>query len=166
MKKILVSACLMGERVRFDGQVKAVPHPILLKWNHEKRVVPVCPEVDGGLEIPRPPAEIQGGCGRDLLTRKVKIKNNQGRDVTDFFIRGAEIALEQAMRVNVVMAVLKEKSPSCGSTFIYDGSFTRRLIPGQGVTAALLTAHGIKIFSEKELDLALSFLLNPSSKPI
>ena len=165
MKTILISACLLGKKVRFDGRIMIVNDSILRflrkmqKRPDKINLIPFCPEVAGGLEIPRPPAEIQGGSGMDVLDQMILIKNIKGRDVTDFFITGARLALKKAIQKNVEFVILKEKSPSCGSTAVYDGSFSRRLIPGEGVAAALLRAHGIKIFSENEIELALDLAL-------
>ena len=141
MEKILVSACLVGQRVRYDGR-DADPHEALLaRWQAEGRLVPICPEVAGGLPVPRPPAELVAG---RVLTRP-------GEDVTAAFTSGAQAALALAKRHGIRLAVLKAKSPSCGSAGIYDGTFTGRVVPGEGVTAALLRAHGIEVFSELEL---------------
>jgi uncharacterized protein YbbK (DUF523 family) len=140
VRKVLVSACLLGDAVRYDGQSKGAPHPVLSRWIAEGRVVKVCPEVAGGLPVPRPPAEQQPD-GR-VLTRA-------GADVTPAFERGAAEALRLARAHDVVCAVLKEGSPSCGSGFVYDGTFTRRALHGGlGVTARLLRGEGIAVFSE------------------
>lgn len=144
MSKVLVSACLLGERVRFDGAGKLSAHPVLARWLREDRVVSVCPEVAGGLPVPRPAAEIRG---RLVVAR-------DGRDVTAAFARGAEEALRLAQEHGIVVAVLKAKSPSCGSGQVYDGTFTKTLVPGDGRTTALLRAHGVQVFSELEWDAA------------
>ncbi len=152
MQKILVSACLLGAPVRYNGTDKKTNHPVLQRWIDEGRVVPVCPEVLGGLGTPRPPAEIihVGGLRR--------VTANTGRDVTSEFERGAAEALEQAVRHGARLAILKEGSPSCGSTFVYDGTFTSTRVDGEGVTAALLRARGMRVFSEVELDAAATYL--------
>lgn len=140
--KVLISRCLLGEPCRYDG--KSVPSEaakILYAAGHT--LVPVCPEVDGGLPTPRPPAEIQPD-GR--------VMNREGADVTGQYRCGAEKALEVARAHGCEAAVLKAKSPSCGSTQVYDGSFTRTLIPGQGVTAQLLTKAGIHVVDENHLE--------------
>ena len=146
--KIVVSACLLGAPVRYNGTDKKTHHPVLQRWIDEGRVVSVCPEVLGGLGTPRPPAEIVqvGGLRR--------VRANDGRDVTAAFESGAAEALEQAVRHGARVAILKEGSPSCGTTFVYDGSFTGTRVAGQGVAAALLSEHGIRVFSELELDAA------------
>ena len=120
-------------------------------------LVKVCPEVSGGLNIPRAEAQIVDGNGRDVLKGKAKVLDIQGRDLTSFFIRGAEYALSLAARFGIEMAILKEKSPSCGVHHIYDGQFVSNLIPGSGVTAAMLKQNGIKVFSENELDKAAKY---------
>jgi uncharacterized protein YbbK (DUF523 family) len=110
-------------------------------------VVPVCPEVAGGLPIPRPAAEIVGGDGQDVLEGRARVRTRDGKDVTDAFLTGAELALQTALRFAIKTAVLQPRSPSCGSSQIYDGTFRGGLLTGQGVTAALLTRNGIDVFS-------------------
>jgi len=142
VRRVLVSACLLGARVRYDGALRADPAEVLARWLREERVVPLCPEVDGGLPVPRPPAE------RQLDGR---IVTSEGVDVTGAFARGAARAVELAKLHEATIAVLKEGSPSCGSGFVYDGSFTRRRVPGgQGVTVLALRALGVRVFSEQE----------------
>ncbi len=149
MKKILVSQCLYGgEPVRYDGKSKDEKDPRFLKWKAEGRLVPVCPEVMGGLPVPRPDAQRQG----DRVTART------GRDVTAEYAAGARMALDIALRENVAFALLKEKSPSCGSRKIYDGTFSGNIKEGQGMTAELLRAEGIRVFSEEEMDEAERFL--------
>ena len=152
MVKVVVSACLLGAPVRYNGTDKKTNHPVLQRWIDEGRVVSACPEVLGGLGTPRPPAEIVhvGGVRR--------VRANSGRDVTEEFERGAGEALEQAVRHGAPVAILKEGSPSCGSTFVYDGTFTGTRVDGQGVAAALLRAYGIRVFSELELDAAAEYV--------
>ncbi len=142
MTKVLVSACLLGERVRYDGQLKAVANPVLARWVAEGRVVPVCPEVAGGLPVPRPPAEQQ------LDGRVVTVA---GVDVTSAFAQGAARALALAAEHAVGCAVLKESSPSCGSSRVHDGSFRGQEVPGAGVTTQALRAAGVPVFSEQGL---------------
>lgn len=157
MKKVLVSACLLGQRVRYDGRDARAPSAILDRWAEEGRIVPFCPEVAGGLPTPRPPAEIQGGDGAVVLAGRARVATRT-EDVTEFFVAGAEAALAAARAQGVVAAVLKERSPSCASRSLYDGSFAGRLRPGRGVTAALLASEGLRIFSEEELEEADAFL--------
>lgn len=148
MQKILVSACLLGIKVRYDGGDCAQDASLLEKWSIEGRLVTVCPEVIGGLSTPRPPAEIQG----------VRVITNQGHDVTTEFQRGATHALALCQKHGIKLAILKARSPSCGNEQIYDGSFNKSVIDGQGVTAALLTQHGIRVFNEGQLESALQCL--------
>ena len=153
MEKILVSACLLGEKVRYDGGDSAV-HGLLDRWQQEGRVVSHCPEQAGGMPVPREPAEIIGGDASRVLRGQGKVQNRDGRDVTDAFVDGAERALAQCWAHKIKIAVLKEGSPSCGSSRINDGSFSGAKIRGEGVTASLLSGHGISVFSEEELDAA------------
>jgi uncharacterized protein YbbK (DUF523 family) len=148
MIRVLVSACLLGERVRYNGADAASGSRILEQWLSQGRVVPFCPEVAGGLGVPRPAAEIQGLGGQSVLDGTGHVLTRAGDDVTPAFCRGAALALQAALERGVRLAVLKEGSPSCGSGFIYDGSFSSQRQAGQGVTAALLERHGIQVFSE------------------
>lgn len=148
MEKILVSACLLGEKVRYDGAGKTLSHDIWQKWQDEGRLVSICPEVSGGLPVPRLPAE---------MTDEDTVINTKGEDVTDAFVAGAEQTLRLAQKHNIHLAVLKENSPSCGSHFIYDGTFSGTKKTGQGITAARLRKNGIKVFSENELEQAQNF---------
>lgn len=151
MGKVLISACLLGERVRYDARDAAVHDDVLDRWQREGRIVAICPEMAGGLPVPRPPCEIQGGEGADVLAGRAHVRTQSGADTTAAFRSGAEKALALAQRHGIRVAVLKERSPSCGSTQIYDGTFTGARIAGEGVTAALLRSHGIRVFSEAQL---------------
>ncbi|MEH6581780.1 MAG: DUF523 domain-containing protein [Halioglobus sp.] len=151
MEKILLSACLIGKQVRYDGKTLAVHEKILKQWRAEGRIISVCPEVESGMSVPRAPAEIAGGDGYDVLASTTEVIDNSGNNVSHFFKSGAQIALEQCREHNITLAVLAEGSPSCGSSVIHDGSFTGRKIPGAGVTTALLNQHGIRVFSQHEL---------------
>ncbi len=144
---ILVSACLVGCRCRYDQGAK--PHDPVIVLVREGKAVPVCPEQMGGLPTPRLPAEIIGGDGDDVLDGRARVVNAAGEDVTDQFLAGAREALRMAEAAGAKAAVLKERSPSCGSAAIYDGTFQGAVRPGQGVTAALLRRHGIAVFSEE-----------------
>lgn len=157
MEKILVSACLLGRRVRYDGQSSRCESDILGRWNAEGRLVVVCPEVAGGLMVPRPAAEIVGGDGEDVLEGGARLKTKAGVDVTAEFISGARRALALAEHHGVRMAILKARSPSCGSSQIYDGTFRGHKRAGQGVTAALLERYGIAVFNEEELEEAARY---------
>ncbi len=138
-----MSACLAGRRCRFDGQ--ANPDDEVARLVAEGRAILICPEVDGGLSTPRPPAEIVGGDGHDVLEGKARVITDAGADVTDAYVSGAQHALEVAQRAGATEAILKARSPSCGKGEIYDGSFSRALQAGDGVTAALLEENGIEI---------------------
>jgi len=146
----LVSACLLGLPTAYDGEGRTVAE--LIAMAVQGRVVPICPEVAGGLPVPRPPAEIVGGSGEDVLEGRAQVVTVDGQDVTDAFLRGARIALETARRFGIRTAVLKSHSPSCGCCRIYDGTHSGRLVPGQGVTAALLRREGIEVLSEEEFN--------------
>jgi len=159
MQRILVSSCLLGEPVRYDGGHKRSDDPILQRWLREGRIVPICPELAGGLPLPRPPAEItQGASGLDVLTGAASVMDQTGRDVSAPFKQGAEGALDAAMAMGIRLAVLKEGSPSCGTGFIHDGSFSGVKVPGAGVAAARLRLGGIRVFSEDQLAEADGFL--------
>ena len=139
MKTLLISACLLGARCRYDGGSK--PQPGVEALAEQYRLIPVCPEQLGGLPTPRKPSERQGG----------RVVVAEGRDVTAEYRRGAEATLHLARLYGCTAAVLKERSPSCGKGQIYDGTFTGTLTAGDGVTAELLTAGGIKVYGESEL---------------
>ena len=156
--KLLVSACLLGDPVRYDGCSKSLSDEGLDRLVEQGRVVRYCPEVAGGLPVPRPAAEIQGGDGDAVLAGVAKVRTRAGEDVSDCFIAGAERTLEFCRQHRVSAAVLSEASPSCGSSSIYDGSFTRRSIAASGVTTALLRQHGIAVFSQHQLTDAISYL--------
>ena len=137
---LLISACLLGCACRYDGKSK--PHPLAVELARRGLAVPVCPEQLGGLPTPRKPSERQGD----------RVVMADGRDVTAEYRRGAEEALHLARLYGCTAAVLKERSPSCGKGQIYDGTFTGTLTAGDGVTAELLTAGGIKVYGESELE--------------
>ena len=139
-KTILVSACLLGTPCRYDGASKPVETVRALQEKYT--LIPVCPEVLGGLPTPRTPSEIVG--------TRVMMRN--GRDVTEHYRRGAEEALRIALENGCTLAILKEKSPSCGNGKVYDGSFTGTLTDGDGITVALLKAHGIRVIGEREIN--------------
>ncbi len=160
MHKILISACLLGRPVRYDGRARHPDDPthLLDRWRREDRLVPICPEVSGGLPVPRPPAEIVGGDGNDVLDGRAHLLTADGRDVTAPFLAGAQAALAMAQEHDVALAILKARSPSCGSHQIYDGSFSSTLRPGSGATAALLRRHDIPVFTEDQLAAAALLL--------
>ena len=139
----LVSACLLGVNCNFEGQNWLTPR--LREDFLRGDLFPVCPEVLGGLSVPRVPAEIFGGDGADVLDGKAKVLNMHGEDVTEQFLKGAYAALAIAKSVGATEALLIEKSPSCGCDKIFDGTFTEQFKAGDGVTAALLKRNGIKV---------------------
>ena len=140
MKTILVSACLMGSPCRYDG--KSQPCPAVAALQERYRLIPVCPEVFGGLPTPRVPSERIG--------ERVMMKD--GHDVTQNYHRGAAEALTLCRIYNIRTAILKERSPSCGKGEIYDGSFSGALTKHDGVTAELLISEGIRVLGESEID--------------
>ncbi|TMR07841.1 DUF523 domain-containing protein [Nonomuraea turkmeniaca] len=159
MERILVSACLMGRRVRYDGGAKTSSDAWLTGWREEGRLVSFCPEVEGGLPIPRPAAEIEGGAGgAAVLSGAARVLATDGSDVTAEFLAGAQSALAAARSHGIRLAVLKEGSPSCGALSIYDGTFRGHRTPGQGVTTALLESNGIRVFTEEHVDEAAEYL--------
>lgn len=153
MEKILVSACLMGHSVRYDGGARTLSHPALERWKAENRLVTICPEMSAGMPVPRPAAEIEaGGTGEDVLNGKARVVEITGGDVTQGFVYAAENALTLARATGCTYALLIDGSPSCGSGFIYDGAFAGRKHAGNGVTAARLRQAGIAVFSDREID--------------
>lgn len=145
---ILVSACLAGYNCKYNGRSNLLPE--IKELVARRQAIPVCPEKLGGLPVPRPPAEIQEGDGFDVLQGKARVIDRSGKDVTQAFLRGAYAVLELARCIGARVAILKERSPSCGVRCIYDGSFTGRTRPGCGVTVALLLRHGLRVFSEED----------------
>jgi uncharacterized protein YbbK (DUF523 family) len=158
MEKILVSACLLGAKVRYHGGDAACDDPILRDWMNEGRVVAVCPEQEGGLPTPRPPVEIVGAGGGAVIARTGSVRTATGVDVTGSLCRGAGRALDLVKQHDIRIAVLKDGSPSCGSSAIFDGSFSGTRIAGAGVTTALLEAHGVRVFNERDLARAREWL--------
>ena len=142
--KILVSACLLGENCKYDGKNNYREAVARLSEHHE--LIPVCPEVLGGLPTPRVPAEICRDCEGN-----VRVINSAGADVTEEYLCGAKKALRIAQENCCEFAVLKERSPSCGCGEIYDGTFSHRVVPGDGITAGILKEYGIKIIGESEI---------------
>jgi len=149
MRKILVSECLFGDRtVRYDGVDVPLLDPVFLGWKAEGRLVPVCPEVFGGLATPRP----------DAQRRNDRVVTRAGDDVTDAFMKGAREALRLALEENVCFCIMKSRSPSCGGKLIYDGTFSGNKVPGNGLAAELLKTAGFVIFDETEIADAAALL--------
>lgn len=145
---ILVSSCLAGLQVRYNG-THCLNHRIS-KLIEEGQAIPVCPELLGGFLTPREPAEIIGGNGEDVLDGKAKVVEKSGKDVTELYIKGAYITLKKANDVNATVVVLKEYSPSCGSSTIYNGEFMGEKVAGNGVTTALLRRNDLQVISEEQ----------------
>ena len=143
----LISACLLGVKCRYDGGSKQSDD--LAELAAGGAVIPVCPEQLGGLPTPRNPCEISMGTGADVLDGKCRVISNAHTDVTDHLLTGAKETLKLAKACGVKKAILKARSPSCGSGQIYDGSFSGHIIDGNGVTAELLSRNGIKVFTEE-----------------
>ncbi len=143
--KVVISACLLGVRCRYDGGDSRNEAAIKLKETDQ--LIPVCPEEAGGLPTPRPPAEIVGGDGDDVLNGKAKVMTVDGTDVTEAYLKGAHHALKVAQSHTATHVILKVRSPSCGCGDIYDGTFSGTLTSGDGVTTALLKRHGITVAS-------------------
>ena len=139
MERILISACLVGDNVKYDGGNNK--NPLIEKLLEKYELVPFCPEVEGGLPIPRHPCEQRGE----------QVINDLDEDKTDEFNRGADLALNICLYLKITKAILKERSPSCGVHSIYDGTFSHKVIPGSGVTATLLKRKGITVYSEDEI---------------
>ncbi|MBR4693191.1 MAG: DUF523 domain-containing protein [Bacilli bacterium] len=139
-EKVLISACLLGVNCKYSGD-NNYNKELIDKLNEQYDLIPICPEIMGGLSTPRKPAEIRDG----------KVFNNQGDEVTKNFQKGAEEALKIAKILNTNKAILKSKSPSCGKGLIYDGTFNNKLIEGNGITTDLLLKNKIQVISDKEI---------------
>ena len=146
MENVLISACLLGFECKYCGGSNKLPERQLAALRERFRLIPVCPETAGGLPTPRDPSERLGD----------RVVSNQGRDVTEEYQKGAETALTLARCYGCKAALLKEKSPSCGSGMIYDGSFSGKLIPGDGVAAEMLKKEGHIVFGESDVDLLIT----------
>lgn len=146
---ILISACLAGLNVRYNG-TNCIDDRVQ-KLVLEKKAITVCPELMGGFSTPREPAEIVGGNGEDVLDGKASVIERSGRDVTELYIKGAYATLQKALEVGATQVVLKENSPSCGSAAIYNGEFNGMKIVGEGVTTALLRRNNIVVLSEEDV---------------
>jgi len=139
----IASACLLGHKCRYDGEAR---EDAKIKEMHEQGLVkPVCPELLAKLPIPRCPSEIVGGDGEDVLAGRARVMAQDGADITQEFMQGAQMTLETAQKCGAKRAFLKSKSPSCGCGHIYDGTFSAQLREGDGVTSVLLKKHGIEV---------------------
>ena len=146
----IISACLLGMKCAWDGQ-DIYKSDKAIELSNSETLMPVCPEQLGGLRTPRAPQEIQGGTGEGVLDGKCKVLNIDGEDVTQKFINGAEETLKIARLFHIGEFIGKSRSPSCGCGQIYDGTFSRKLIDGDGVTTALLKRNGIRVITEEDL---------------
>jgi len=167
MIRVLVSSCLLGEPVRYHGGDALCASEVLDRWRAEGRLVPACPETAGGLPVPRPPAEITGGDGGDVLRGEAFVGDRSGADLTVAFVEGARLTVAAAVASGVRVAILKDGSPSCATSYVYDGTFRGQRGPGLGVTAAALERAGIKVFSERQIEEAAAYLagLEGSARP-
>lgn len=147
---ILVSACLLGANCKYNGENNL--NYKLKELLEGEKIITVCPERFAGLSIPRPPSEIQGGDGRDVLEGRAKVRDKFEKDITEEFIKGAQKSLDLAEHKGCNLAILKARSPSCGSKQIYDGSFSGDKKEGVGVTTALLESKGIRVLNEEDID--------------
>ncbi len=158
MIRVLVSTCLLGQPVRYNAADAPSNKKILSRWQNEGRLVHFCPEISAGFPIPRPPAETVGGDGEKVLLGEAKVFEDTGADVTEMFVEGAKKAVEFAKRNRIKVAILTDGSPSCGSTYVYDGFFKGGTVPGKGVTAALMEQNGIRVFSENQMEEAQEYI--------
>ncbi|MDY0361924.1 MAG: DUF523 domain-containing protein [Desulforegulaceae bacterium] len=158
MAKILVSSCLLGFKVRYNGSNMPVLDKRFEKVILENEIIHFCPEVFAGLSIPRLPCEIYKGDGEDVLSGSAKVLCNNGLDLTKEFLTGAKKALDKCIKESILCALLTESSPSCGSNLIYDGSFRGTKKPGKGVTAALLAKSKINVFSQHDIAKLIEYL--------
>ena len=140
--KVLISACLLGDNVKYSGGNNLTPELVILLEKYKVKIVKVCPECFAGLPIPRVPSEI----------KETKVFSKDGRDITEEFLSGAEKTFKIAKENQIDFAILKERSPSCGSSYIYDGSFSGKVIQEQGLTVRKLNEENIVIFSEENLE--------------
>ncbi len=154
----------MGECVRYDGKSMPLENEILIKWLQQGCIVTCCPEVAGGLSVPRPCAEIMGGNGDVVLKGDAGVRNIDGEDVTKNFLTGAKHAFRLVHSNHIKYAILKDGSPSCGSTYVYDGSFSKIKRPGKGVTTVLLEKHGVRVFSELNISCEMIPSFSPGCK--
>ncbi|MGX7125096.1 DUF523 domain-containing protein [Enterococcus viikkiensis] len=142
-----ISACLGGTACRYDGQSNTIPE--LRQLVDDGLAIMICPEVLGGLPVPRRPAEIQKGDGFDVWRNQARVVDTDGEDVTELFKQGAVKAYNEIEKLQISGLILKERSPSCGSGLIYDGSFSGNRIAGVGVATAYFIQQGLKVYSEE-----------------
>lgn len=146
-----MSSCLLGDRVRYNGTDMQLDKRILERMAERYQIISFCPELEGGLQIPRDPAEIQGGTGCEVLCGKAVVHTVNGDDVSREFVSGAKKLLALCKKMNIQLAILTENSPSCGSKHIYSGMFTGTKKNGDGVAAALLKMNNINVLNQHEV---------------
>jgi uncharacterized protein YbbK (DUF523 family) len=156
--KVFVSGCINGAPIRYNETNVVVDSEIWDRWVDEGLVVSFCAELAAGFPVPRRPAETVGGDGALVLAGAATVMEDTGADVTDRFLYGAQLAVQHARASGCVVAVLTDGSPSCGTSYVYDGSFTGNTNPGMGVVAQMLADNGIPVFAESQLDLADAML--------
>jgi len=153
MEKILISACLIGQPVRYDGTAKPVRNTWVKRWHRQGRLIPFCPEVAGGFAIPRLPAEIEPDADAlAVLQGHGRVLDVEGNDVTHGFVAGAKATLSAAQTAGCSHAILMNGSPSCGMGFIYSGHFDGERRGGIGVTTALLQDYGIRVWPQNRIE--------------
>jgi uncharacterized protein YbbK (DUF523 family) len=155
---ILISACLCGVNCRHDGRI--IENEKLKKLAIRKKAIPLCPEVLGGRNVPRPPAEIIDGTAEDVINGSAKVKDISGKDVTNETITGVMYVVAAVKRLGIKKAILKTKSPTCGKGQIFDGTFSGKLIDGNGVLTTVLLKEGIEVFTEDNCENLVEALLN------
>ncbi|MFH1092885.1 MAG: DUF523 domain-containing protein [Candidatus Omnitrophota bacterium] len=146
---ILASACLTGEKCRYNGE--HCLHPVIAELGKKGKIAAVCPEVMGGLTVPRLACEITGADAQAVLDSQARVLNLAGDDITEAVLSGCRKALDLAKKNNIKLAVLKDKSVCCGVDTIYDGSFQSRLVKGKGILALLLEREGVRVVNSEEL---------------
>lgn len=151
-QKILLSACLAGHHVRYNGTDKSCTANLLQQWRDEGRLVIHCPELAAGLETPRLSAEMVNGHGIDVLNGRAQVMESDGQDVTQPYVLAAWLALKTAQSHGCRFAILTDGSPTCGSQNVYNGAFSGVKMSGEGVATALLLQHGVEVFSEHQLE--------------
>jgi uncharacterized protein YbbK (DUF523 family) len=158
--KLLMSACLIGQCCRYDAQNgKSIVTPRLHKMLNNGEVAVICPELAGGLGVPRDPCEIEAGkTAANVLEGSGKVISIKSEDKTEGFVKGAQTSLELIRKYSIKTAILKEDSPSCGVHRVHSGAFDKALVEGRGVTAELLSRNGVRVFSEDELESALQYI--------
>ena len=151
-EKLAVSACLLGINTRYDGGSRPLPEDIKSKLYDKYIILPICPEAAAGLPSPRPPSEIEPGFdGESVLNGKGRVFIRTGKDITAEFLSGADKVLNKVLSEKCGKVLMKEKSPSCGKRYIYDGYFSGVLKEGSGTAAALLKGKNIEVYSEEDI---------------